>query len=124
MQSPFAIKQSKVSPVVACIDVLSFEDFVECIDAERDRKCFISSIKSLYKVYPTKIIWLIEYLYMSKVTIGCNAPGPSKTSTYSWARYLLDQWFCAWFVLKYALQRGEGEKREGVQISKQSTQNL
>ena len=28
------------------------------------------------------------------------------------------------FVLKFALQRGVGEKREGVQISKQSTQNL
>ena len=28
------------------------------------------------------------------------------------------------YVLKFALQRGEGEKREGMQISKQSTQNL
>ena len=32
--------------------------------------------------------------------------------------------FSACFVLKFALQRGEGKKREGVQISKQSTQNL
>ena len=32
--------------------------------------------------------------------------------------------FCACFGLKFALKRGEGEKREGVQISKQSTQNL
>ena len=35
--------------------------------------------------------------------------------------YLLGQRFCACFVLKLALQRGEGEKREGVQISKQRT---
>ena len=32
--------------------------------------------------------------------------------------------FSACFGLKFALQRGEGEKREGMQISKQSTQNL
>ena len=38
--------------------------------------------------------------------------------------YLLGQRFRACFVLKFALQRGEGEKRDGVQISKQSTQNL
>ena len=31
--------------------------------------------------------------------------------------------FCVSFVLKFALQRGEGEKRESVQILKQSTQN-
>ena len=30
----------------------------------------------------------------------------------------------AYFVLKFALQRGEGKKREGVQILKQGTQNL
>ena len=39
-------------------------------------------------------------------------------------RYLWWQWFSACFVLKFAVQRGEGEKREGVQITKQSTQNL
>ena len=27
-------------------------------------------------------------------------------------------------LLKFALQRGEGEKREGMKIAKQSTQNL
>ena len=32
--------------------------------------------------------------------------------------------FSACFVLKFVLQRGDGEKREGMQISKQSTQNL
>ena len=32
--------------------------------------------------------------------------------------------FSACVVLKFVLQRREGEKREGVQISKQSTQNL
>ena len=31
---------------------------------------------------------------------------------------------CACFVLKFALQRGEGEKRKGVQVSKQNAQNL
>ena len=42
-----------------------------------------------------------------------------------WSSYLLVQRiFCACFVLKFALQRGEGERREGVQISKQSTQSL
>ena len=40
-------------------------------------------------------------------------------------RYLLGQRFSACFVLKLVVpQRGEGEKREGVQISEQSTQNL
>ena len=38
--------------------------------------------------------------------------------------YFLGQRFSACFVLKFALQREEGEKREGVQISKQSTRNL
>ena len=33
-------------------------------------------------------------------------------------RYLLGQRFSASFVLKLASQRGEGEKREGVQILK------
>ena len=37
---------------------------------------------------------------------------------------LFGQRFCACFVLKYAHQRGEGEKREGVLISKQRPQNL
>ena len=32
--------------------------------------------------------------------------------------------FCACFVLKFTLQKEEGEKRKGVQILKQSTQNL
>ena len=36
---------------------------------------------------------------------------------------VVGQRFCACFVLKFALQRGEGEKR-GVKISKQGTQNL
>ena len=40
------------------------------------------------------------------------------------ARNLWGQRFSAYFVLKVAPQRGEGEKREGVQISKNSTQNL
>ena len=34
-----------------------------------------------------------------------------------YASYLLGQRFSACFVLKFALQRGEGEKREEVQIS-------
>ena len=38
--------------------------------------------------------------------------------------YLLGQWFSACFVLKFANQREEGERREWVHISKQSTQNL
>ena len=38
--------------------------------------------------------------------------------------YLLRQRVSACFVLKFALQREEGEKREGVQISKQSTKNF
>ena len=37
---------------------------------------------------------------------------------------LFGQRFGACFVFKFALQRGEGEKREGVQISKRSTHNL
>ena len=36
----------------------------------------------------------------------------------------LGQRFCACFVLKFALQRGEGEKRGGVQSSKQTTLNF
>ena len=40
------------------------------------------------------------------------------------ARYLWCQRFSACFVLKNALQRGEGQKREGVKISKQSALNL
>ena len=38
--------------------------------------------------------------------------------------FLLGQRFSASFVLKFALKRGEGEKRAGEQISKQSTENL
>ena len=37
---------------------------------------------------------------------------------------LLGHRFSACFILKFALQRGEGEKREGVKISKRSTQKL
>ena len=40
------------------------------------------------------------------------------------SRYLLGQRFSVCFVLKLAPQRGKGEKREGVQISKQTTQPL
>ena len=40
------------------------------------------------------------------------------------SRYLLGHRFSACFALKFAPQRGEGKHREGVQISKQSTQNL
>ena len=38
--------------------------------------------------------------------------------------YVLGQRFGACFVMIFALQRGEGEKREGVQFSKQIVQNL
>ena len=38
--------------------------------------------------------------------------------------YLLGQRYCACFVLKIALRRGEGEKSEGVQINKQSTRTF
>ena len=41
-----------------------------------------------------------------------------------WSRYLLGQRFRAYFVLKLAPHMGEGEIMEGVQISKQSSQNL
>ena len=37
--------------------------------------------------------------------------------------YLLGQPFSSCLVLKFARQRGEGQKRGGIQISKQSTQN-
>ena len=40
------------------------------------------------------------------------------------ARNLWGQRFSAYFDLKVVPQRGEGEKREDVQILKQSTQNL
>ena len=40
------------------------------------------------------------------------------------ASYLWCQRFSACFHLKIAPQRGEGEKRKGVQISKNSSQNL
>ena len=40
------------------------------------------------------------------------------------ARNLWGHRFSAYFVLKVAPQRREGEKREGVQIYKNSTQNL
>ena len=40
------------------------------------------------------------------------------------ARNLWGQRISAYFVLKVAPQRGEGEKKEGVQISKNITQNL
>ena len=38
--------------------------------------------------------------------------------------YLLGQRLRACFILKFALQSGEGEKREGMPISKQSAQNI
>ena len=40
------------------------------------------------------------------------------------SRYLLGERFIACFDLKLASQRGQGEKREGLQISEQSSQNL
>ena len=40
------------------------------------------------------------------------------------ASYLWCQRFSACFGVKIAPKRGEGEKREGVQISKNSTQNF
>ena len=44
----------------------------------------------------------------------------------AYAKFDYDPYKTYWvyFVLKVAPQRGEGEKREGVQISKNSTQNL
>ena len=38
-------------------------------------------------------------------------------------RHLLCYRFSVCFALKFAPQRGDGKKREGVKISKQSTQN-
>ena len=35
-----------------------------------------------------------------------------------WCRLFSYERFCACFVFKFALQMGEGERREGVQISK------
>ena len=59
------------------------------------------------------------FLFPQKVKLS-NAVCRMHHIHYRW----LGQGFCASFVLKIAPQMGEGEKREGVQIAKQSTQNL
>ena len=54
----------------------------------------------------------------------CYVVGRIRSDDLQGARNLWGQRFSAYFILKVAPQRGEGEKREGVQISKNSTQNL
>ena len=59
----------------------------------------------------------------SKVLISTNICINCPIAVKGW-NYLFCQRFSVCFVLKIAPQRREGEKKEGVQISKQTTQNL
>ena len=63
---------------------------------------------------------LSEYILRTSLVALCS----TQLGLLQGSSYLLGQRFSAYFVLKVAPQRGEGEKREGVQISKNSTQNL
>ena len=54
----------------------------------------------------------------------CYVVGRIRSDDLQGARNLWGQRFSAHFVLKVAPLKGEGEEREGVQISKNSTQNI
>ena len=65
-----------------------------------------------------------ELLFMSRVTATQESNAKEGREELQGSRFLLCQRFSACFLWEIALQRGEGEKREGMQISKKSTQNL